>query len=165
MSTLNLSIWSRCSISPTYSSRSHFLRTLNRKRGGQGRMNVPLIRKKRKKIRARERQEKRRRNRGPILERLSAATLRSLWGQHKEKWLCEERARSNWDPWEIQHPFRPKPNGVGDRTNSLRRLLDGGEFDLSVKQWSGLKRCFRGEQLCVQASQLCERRCREIATA
>ena len=34
-------------------------------------------------------------------------------------------ARGNWDPREGQQPFRPNPNGAGDRTTTLRRLLIG----------------------------------------
>ena len=34
-------------------------------------------------------------------------------------------ARGNWDPREGQQPFRPNPNGVGDRNTTLRRLLIG----------------------------------------
>ena len=34
-------------------------------------------------------------------------------------------ARGNWDLWEGQQPFRPNPNGAGDRTTTLRRLLIG----------------------------------------
>ena len=37
--------------------------------------------------------------------------------------FCEGCSRGNWDPHEGQQPFRPKPNGVGDRTPTLRRLL------------------------------------------
>ena len=37
--------------------------------------------------------------------------------------LCEGSARSDWDPWEGQKPFRPKPNGAEDRITTLRRLL------------------------------------------
>ena len=33
--------------------------------------------------------------------------------------------RGNWDPREGQQLFRPNPNGVGDRTTTLRRLLIG----------------------------------------
>ena len=41
--------------------------------------------------------------------------------------LCEGSARGNWDPGEGQQPFRPDPNGVGDRTITLRRLLIGAD--------------------------------------
>ena len=34
-------------------------------------------------------------------------------------------ARGNWDPREGQQPFRPNPNGIVDRTTTLRRLLIG----------------------------------------
>ena len=74
--------------------------------------------------RARVRQERRKsKNRRPILKMLCAALLRSFRGQHSEK--IKESARGNWDPWEGQQPFRPNPNGVGDRTTTLRRLLIG----------------------------------------
>ena len=39
--------------------------------------------------------------------------------------LCEGSARCNWDPRKGQQPFLPNPNGVGDRTTTLRRLLVG----------------------------------------
>ena len=39
--------------------------------------------------------------------------------------LCKGSARGNWDPREGQQPFRTNPNGVGDRTTTLRRLLIG----------------------------------------
>ena len=41
--------------------------------------------------------------------------------------LCEGSARGNWDPQEDQQPFRPNPNGVGDCTTTLRRLLIDAE--------------------------------------
>ena len=34
----------------------------------------------------------------------------------------------NWDPQEVQQPFRPSPNGVRDCTTTLRQLLIGAEF-------------------------------------
>ena len=46
----------------------------------------------------------------------------------KKNDLYEGSARGNWDPWEGQQPFRPKPNGVGDRTTTLRWLLIGAEI-------------------------------------
>ena len=62
-------------------------------------------------------------NRRPILKMLCAALLRSFRGQHNEK--MKGSAQGNWDPREDQQPFRPNPNGVGDRTTTLRRLLIG----------------------------------------
>ena len=44
--SLNRLIWSRCSIAPTYPSRSHFQRTLNRENGTKVRMNVAAHQKK-----------------------------------------------------------------------------------------------------------------------
>ena len=76
--------------------------------------------------RARVGQEKRKsENRRPILKKLCAALLRSFRGQHSEK--MKGSARGNWNPREGQQPFRPNPNGVGDRTTTLRRLLIGAE--------------------------------------
>ena len=43
--------------------------------------------------------------------------------EHSEK--VKESARGNWDPREVQQPFRSNPNGFGDRTTTLRRLLTG----------------------------------------
>ena len=40
-------------------------------------------------------------------------------------------ARGNWDPREGQQPFRPNPNGAGDRTTTLRRLLIGAVFNFA----------------------------------
>ena len=57
---------------------------------------------------------------------LCAALLRSFRGQRSEK--MKGSAWGNWDPWEGQQPFRPNPNGVGDRTTTLRQLLIGAVF-------------------------------------
>ena len=67
--------------------------------------------------------EKKREKKRPILKMLCAALLRSFRGQHSEK--MEGSAWGNWDPREGQQPFRPNPNGAGDRTTTFRRLLIG----------------------------------------
>ena len=46
--------------------------------------------------------------------------------------LCEGSALGNFDPREGQQPFRPNPNGVGDRTTTLRRLLIGADVISNV---------------------------------
>ena len=51
-----------------------------------------------------------------------AVVQRAAWQKND---LCEESARGNWDLQEGQQPFEPNPNGVGDRTTTLRRLLIG----------------------------------------
>ena len=80
----------------------------------------------RRRTRAREGQEKRKsENRRPSLKKLCAALLRLFWGQHSEKMKKSERG--NWDPREGQQPFRPNPNGVEERTTTLRRLLIGAD--------------------------------------
>ena len=53
-------------------------------------------------------------------------------GQHSEK--IKGNARGNWDPREGQQPFRSNPNGVGDRTTTLRRLLIGAETVNSIEK-------------------------------
>ena len=78
----------------------------------------------RRRRRAREEQEKGEDRQG-ILRKLCAAFLRSFRGQHSEK--IKGTARGNWDPREGQQPFRSNPNGVGNRTTTLRRLLIGAE--------------------------------------
>ena len=78
----------------------------------------------RRQRRARVGKEKRKReNRPPILKKLCAALLQSFTRRHSEK--MKGSARGNWDPREGQQPFRPNPNGAGDRTTTLRRLLIG----------------------------------------
>ena len=67
-----------------------------------------------------------RKNKRPILRKLCAALLRSFRRQHSEK--MKGSARRNWGPREGQQPFRPNPNGVGDRTATLRRLLIGAAY-------------------------------------
>ena len=75
--------------------------------------------------RARERQEKREDKRS-ILKRVRAALLQSFRAQHGEEMVCVGGSVwGNWDPREGQQPFRPNPNGVGDRLTTLRRLLIG----------------------------------------
>ena len=39
----------------------------------------------------------------------------------------------NWDPRKGQQPFRPNPNGVGDCTATLKRLLIGADFSSSLR--------------------------------
>ena len=79
-------------------------------------MNVTAHQKETKKGSRKERE-----NRRPILKKLCADLLRSFRGQHSEK--MKGSAQGNWDPREGQQPFRPNPNGIGDRTTTLRRLL------------------------------------------
>ena len=80
-------------------------------------------RRMRRQRRAREGQKRERENRRPILKKLCAALLRSFREQHSEK--MKGSGRGNWDPREGQQPFRPNPNGFGDRTTRLRRPLIG----------------------------------------
>ena len=99
---------------------------------GLVRMNVTAHQEKEKneelktgKTRAGEERE----NRRPILKKLRVALLRSFRGQHGEN--MKGSARSNCDSREGQQSFRPNPNGVRDRTTTLRRLLIGAEGALS----------------------------------
>ena len=61
----------------------------------------------------------------PILKKLCIAPLRSFRGQHSEE--MKGSSRGNWDPREGQQPFQPNPNGAGDCTTTLRRLLIGAD--------------------------------------
>ena len=124
MSILDRPIWSRCSIALTWPARSHFQRTQSRERWGQGLDARYRSLREEEEEGDEEGQEKREReNRRPILRKLCAALLRSFTGQHSEK--MKGSARGNWDPREVQQPFRLNPNGVGDRTTTLTRLLIG----------------------------------------
>ena len=101
MSTLDGPIWSKCSIALTCPAGSHFQRTQSRETWGQGKRKAG---------------EKKGENKRPILKKLCAALLRWFRGQHIEK--IKGSARGNWDPRECQQPFRPNPNGAGDRTTT-----------------------------------------------
>ena len=57
------------------------------------------------------------------MKKLCAALLPSFRGQHNNK--MKGSSRGNWDPRKGQQPFRPNPNGVGDRITTLRRMLIG----------------------------------------
>ena len=66
----------------------------------------------------------------PAIERKWECTdLRLDLGEREEQVVCQMKgsARGNWDPREGQQPFRLNPNGAGDRTTRLRRLLIGAE--------------------------------------
>ena len=94
---------------------------------------LPLIKTRRIRRRTRERQErKERENRRPILRMLRAALLRSFRGKHSEK--IKGSTRGNWDPREVQPPFRPNPNEVGNYTTTLRRLLIGAVEHFGAKR-------------------------------
>ena len=81
----------------------------------------------RKRRREREAWEKRKReNKRPILKKLCAALLLSFREQHSEK--MKGSARGSWDLQKGQQLFRPNPNGVGDRTITVRWLLIGAVF-------------------------------------
>ena len=64
-----------------------------------------------------------RENRRSILRKLCAALLQLVRGQHSKK--IKESAQDNWDPREVQQPFQPNSNRVGDYTTTLRQLLIG----------------------------------------
>ena len=74
--------------------------------------------------------EEKKENRQPILKNKCAALLRTFRGQHSKK--MEGSARGNCDPRQGQQSFGPNPNGVGDRTTTLRRLLIGPSKVLST---------------------------------
>ena len=122
MSTLGGSIWSTCSIALTCPARSHFHCPLNSERWGQGWDERCRSSKKKRRMRrrARERQEKK----GNRFQRVCVLSFcgRS-GGSTAKKWFVWGSAWGNWDPREGQTPFPPSPNGVGNHTCTLRRLL------------------------------------------
>ena len=120
MSTSNGPIWSRCSIVPTYPSRSHFLRTLNRERWGKVRINVGANQKRK----LEDRQE---RKQATNFKKTACYPSAVVQGAARRKnGLCEGKAQGNWDPRKGQQRFQPNPSEIGDRTTTLRRLLIGG---------------------------------------
>ena len=78
--------------------------------------------------------------------------------------LCEKSARSYWNLREVQQPFQPNPNEIGDRTITLRRLLIGAvqfcsfymyilyirqKFHASLSNKIGVSTCFGdGQKVC-----------------
>ena len=84
-------------------------------------MNVTAHQEKEENKETKKGRRKKGENRRPILKMLCVALLRLFRGQHSKK--MNRSARGNWDPREGQQSFRPNPNGVGDRTTTLRRLL------------------------------------------
>ena len=71
------------------------------------------------------RRKEKEKNRRPILKMLCAALLRSFRGQDSEK--MKGSTRGKWDPRVDQQPFRPNPNGAGNLTTTIRRLLIGAD--------------------------------------
>ena len=53
--------------------------------------------------------------------------------------LCKGSARGNWDSGESQQPFRPIPNGIEDRTTTLRWLLIGAAHTRFVTFYSSVQ--------------------------
>ena len=89
------------------------------------------------------------------MKKLCAALLRSFRRQHGKK--MKGSAWGTWDPWKGQQQFRPNPNGVGDRTTTLRRLLTGAEnkfyFHVSTKASSNTV-CLDSGNTCIGAQAL-----------
>ena len=64
--------------------------------------------------------------------------------EHREKnGSCEGSARGNWDPRKGQKPFRLNPNGVGDHTTTLRRMLIGAGILCSMSLLSSDYRTYK----------------------
>ena len=116
MSTLNKPISSRCSIALTSPARSHFQCTLNRERV---RMNVATHQEK-------EKNEKTGKRNATNFKKAACCPFAVVQGAARRKiGLCEGSARGIWNHRESQQSFLPNPNGIGDRTTTLRRLLIG----------------------------------------
>ena len=124
MSTLDGPIWSKYSIALNYPARSHFQRTLSKERWVQGwdERYAHQEKKKNEETKRALKRPERGEERRPILEKNCVLPFCSRSGSSTAKKWFEESTRRNWDPWEGQQPFRSNPNGVGDRTTTLRRL-------------------------------------------
>ena len=112
-----------CSIALTYPARSHFQCTLNRERQDKG-----LDERCRSSGQGEELedvQEKGRRRQADFKEATCYPSAVVQGFERQKNDLCEGSVRGKWDPQEGKQPFQPNPNGVGDRTTTLRRLLIG----------------------------------------
>ena len=79
------------------------------------------------KMRAREEKKER-----LILKRLRATLLRLFGGQHGETVVSMKGMPVVIGTLEGQQPFRPNPNGVRDRTTTLKRLVIGPELSVNL---------------------------------
>ena len=84
-------------------------------------MNVAAHQEKNEKTGKRKAGEERRQ--GDFKEAACCLSAVAQGAAREKNVLCEESVRGNWDPREGQQPFRPSPNGIGNRTITLRRLL------------------------------------------
>ena len=84
-------------------------------------MNVAAHQEKKKKKRARE--EKKQSTDFKEAACCPFAVVQSAARRKNDLW--ERSDHGNCDPREDQQPFRPNPNGIGDRTSTLKRLLIG----------------------------------------
>ena len=138
MSILGGPIYSKRSIALTCPAKSHFQCTQSKEKWSQGwderyRSSIEGDEE------GQERGGRKRENKQQILKKLCAALLWSFRGQHSKK--MKGSAQGNWGPREGQQPFRPNPNGVGDRTTTLRRLLISAECAI-------LTDLFKSDRLC-----------------
>ena len=72
-----------------------------------------------------EGQEKGRRRQADFKETACYPSAVVQGATRRKNGLCEGSAQGSWDPWKGQQPFQPNPNGVGDRTTTMRQLLIG----------------------------------------
>ena len=123
MSILDGPIWSRCIIALTCPARSHFQRTLSRESWVQGWNERYRSSKEKEEWGDEDGQE--REKTGNRFQRSCVLPFCGRSGESTAKRWFKGSARGNLDPREGQKPFRPNPNGVGDRTSTLRRPLIG----------------------------------------
>ena len=124
MSTLNEPIWSMCSIALTYLTRSCIQHTLTRKKRARIRMNVSAHQEKEKNEKTGKRKAGEERGQANDFKEAACCPSAAVQGAARRKnGLCEGSARGNWDPREVQQPFRLNSSGAGNHTITLRRLL------------------------------------------
>ena len=124
MSTLDEPIRSRCSIVLTCTTRSYFQCTLSKERWARVWINVTAHQEKKKN----EETKTGKRRAGKVKKKKHAIDFEEPvrcssavdQGQHSKK--IKGCAQGNWDPPEGQQPFRPNPNGVGERTSIMVQL-------------------------------------------
>ena len=134
MNTLDEPIWSKYSIAVTYLARSDFQRMLSKKDGSRVGMNVTAHQEKKKNKETKMGMKKAREGRRYATDFRKAVHCPSAVVQgaaRQKKWFVRWECQGKLGPSEKPQPFRPNPNGVGNRITMLRRLLIGADMTRS----------------------------------
>ena len=124
MSILDGPIWSRCIIALTCPARVTFpAHTEQGTVGSKVGMNVTAHRKKKKNGETKT-GRKGRRQATDFKEAVCCPSAGRSGEKHSKKMVQGGAPGVTWTLGKGQKPFRPNPNGVGDRTSTLRRPVD-----------------------------------------